>query len=481
MKEKEEQKNNQNYDISKINEDYKEQYGFSDSTEYIKTSKRGLNENIVREISKIKQEPEWMTDFRLKAYKIFMKKPTPSWANFDILDKIDYDKIYYYARADEKLANDWEDVPEKVKNTFDRLGVPEAERKFLAGVSAQYESEVVYHHIKEELSKEGVIFLDIDSGLKEHPDIFKKYFATVVPPADNKFAALNSAVWSGGSFIYVPPGVKVNIPLQAYFRINAENMGQFERTLIIADKGASVHYIEGCTAPMWTSYSLHTGVIELVALEDAHIRYTTIQNWSTNVYNLVTQRAKAFKNASVEWMDGNLGSEVTMKYPAVMLMEPGASGRVLSVAYAGNKQLQDAGSKMIHYASDTKSFITSKSISKDGGRSSYRGLVKAVRGAKNIKANVQCDALLLDDKSRSDTYPTMSIAEKDNVSVSHEATVGRISDEEIFYLQTRGLSEDEAKLMIVNGFIEEFTKELPMEYAVELNRLISLEMEGSIG
>ncbi len=470
-----------NIDIAKINEDYKEHYGFSDSVDYIKTSKRGLTEDIVREISRIKEEPEWMTEFRLKAYKTFIKKPTPNWANFDILDAIDYDKMYYYARTGEKVTNDWDDVPEEIKNTFDRLGVPEAEKKFLAGVSAQYESEVVYHSIKEELSKDGVIFLDIDSALKQHPDIFKKYFATVVKPGDNKFAALNSAVWSGGSFIYVPEGVKVDIPLQAYFRINAENMGQFERTLIIADKGASVHYIEGCTAPVWSSYSLHTGVIELVALEDAHIRYTTIQNWSTNVYNLVTQRAKAYRNALVEWMDGNLGSEVTMKYPSVLLMEPGAKGRVLSVAYAGKKQLQDAGSKMVHFAPNTTSSITSKSISKDGGRSSYRGLVKAVKGATGIKSNVQCDALLLDDKSRSDTYPTMDISEKDDVSVSHEATVGKISDEEIFYLQSRGLTEDEAKLMIVNGFIEEFTKELPMEYAVELNRLIALEMEGSIG
>jgi Fe-S cluster assembly protein SufB len=481
MSDKEKGTREKNVDISKINENYREQYGFSDPQDYLASSKRGLNEDVIKEISKIKGEPEWMLDYRLKAYEIFKAKPTPNWANFDILDNIEYDRIYFYARASDKMLNEWEDVPEKVKATFDKLGIPEAERKFLAGVSAQYESEVVYHSIKEELSKKGVIFLDIDSGLREHPELFRKYFSTVVPPGDNKFAALNSAVWSGGSFIYVPPGVKVDIPLQAYFRINAENIGQFERTLIIADKGASVHYIEGCTAPIWTTYSLHTGVIELIAMEDAHIRYTTIQNWSTNVYNLVTQRAKAFRNGFVEWMDGNLGSQVTMKYPSVFLMEPGARGRVLSIAYAGENQLQDAGSKMFHFAPNTTSSITSKSISKDGGRSSYRGMVKAFKGAKGIKSNVQCDALLLDDNSRSDTYPTMDIMEKEDISVSHEATVGRISDEEIFYLQSRGLSEDEAKLMIVNGFIEEFTKELPMEYAVELNRLIALEMEGTIG
>ncbi len=468
-------------ELLNINQDYKENYGFSDPTDYLKNSKRGLTEDIVREISKIKSEPNWMLEFRLKAYEIFKSKPTPNWANFDILNSINYDKIFYYARVSDKQLSNWEDVPDKIKNTFDKLGIPEAERKFLAGVSAQYESEVVYHSIKQELSKQGIIFLDIDSGLREHPEIFKKYFATVVPPDDNKFAALNSAVWSGGSFIYVPEGVKVEIPLQAYFRINAENIGQFERTLIIADKGASVHYIEGCTAPIWSTDSLHTGVIELIALEGAHIRYSTIQNWSTNVYNLVTQRAKAYKNALVEWMDGNLGSKVTMKYPAVYLMEQGARGRVLSIAYAGEGQLQDAGAKMVHLAPNTSSVITSKSISHNGGRSSYRGLVKAYKGATNIKSNVQCDALLLDDHSRSDTYPTMEIEEKDNVNISHEATVGKISDEEIFYLRSRGLSEQEATVMIVNGFIEEFTKELPMEYAVELNRLIQLEMEGSVG
>lgn len=468
-------------DIADINKDFKENYGFSDPTDYLKGSKRGLSKDIIEYISKKKDEPEWLLDFRLKALDIFNSMPTPNWANFDILSEINYDKIFYYATASEKAMQDWDDVPDHIKKTFDKLGVPEAERKFLAGVSAQYESEVVYHHIKEELEKQGVIFLDIDSGIKQHPELFRKYFATVIPPDDNKFAALNSAAWSGGSFIYVPEGVKVEIPLQAYFRINAENIGQFERTLIIADKGASVHYIEGCTAPIWTTDSLHTGCIELIAMEDAHIRYTTIQNWSKNVYNLVTQRAKAYRNALIEWVDGNLGSKVTMKYPAVALMESGAKGRVLSIAYAGGGQVQDAGSKMIHLAPNTSSVITSKSITKDGGRSSYRGLVKAVPGAKNIKSNVECDALLTDDYSRSDTYPTMDIAESENVSVSHEAKVGKINDEDVFYLRSRGLSEQEATTMIVNGFIEEFTKELPMEYAVELNRLIELEMEGGIG
>lgn len=476
-----EEKRLKNSEIITINEDYKDKYGFQDSVDYIKKSNKGLSKEIIENISTIKGEPQWMLDFRLKALDIFYSKPTPNWAHFDILDKIDYDNIYYYAKVTDKVMNKWEDVPDEIKQTFDRLGVPEAERKFLAGVSAQYESEVVYHSIKEELTKQGVIFLDIDSGLREYPDLFKEYFATVVSPDDNKLAALNSAAWSGGSFIYVPKGVKVGIPLQAYFRINAENIGQFERTLIITDEGASVHYIEGCTAPIWTTDSLHTGVIELIAKEGSHLRYTTIQNWSGNVYNLVTQRAKAYKNALVEWMDGNIGSKMTMKYPSVYLMEEGAKGHVVSIGYAGKGQLQDAGTKMYHFAPKTSSSITAKSISKDGGRASYRGLVKVYKEASDVKSNAQCDALLLDDISRSDTYPTIEIQGNQQVAISHEATVGKISDEEIFYLRSRGLTEAEATLMIVNGFIEEFTKELPMEYAVELNRLIELEMEGSIG
>lgn len=470
-----------NTEILSINENYEETYGFHDPEDYMKKAKKGLTKEIIENISKIKNEPEWMLDFRLNAFKIFKEKPTPNWAHFDILDNINYDEIYYYARATDKLLNKWDDVPENIKKTFDKLGVPEAEKKFLAGVSAQYESEVVYHSIKEELSKKGVIFLDIDSGLREYPDLFKEYFATVVPPEDNKLAALNSAVWSGGSFIYVPKGVKVGIPLQAYFRINAENIGQFERTLIIVDENASIHYIEGCTAPIWTKDSLHTGVIELIAKEGSHLRYTTIQNWSTNVYNLVTQRAKAYKNALVEWMDGNIGSKMTMKYPSVFLMEEGAKGHVVSIGYAGKGQIQDAGTKMYHFAPKTSSFITAKSISKDGGRASYRGLVKVHKEASNVKSKANCDALLLDDYSRSDTYPTIEIEGNQNPTISHEATVGKISDNDIFYLRSRGLSEEEATLMIVNGFIEEFTKELPMEYAVELNRLIALEMEGGIG
>lgn len=477
-----EKKSNNEKSIVDINKNFEEQYGFKDdSTKYMDSSKKGLNEDIVREISNIKGEPDWMLDFRLTALRKFNSMPTPDWAHFDILDKIDYDELVYYARATDKTLHDWEDVPDYIKNTFDKLGVPEAERKFLAGVSAQYESEVVYHHIKEELEKKGIIFLDIDSGLKKHPELFREYFAKQVPVGDNKFAALNSAVWSGGSFIYVPKGVKVDIPLQAYFRINAENIGQFERTLIIVDEEASLHYIEGCTAPIWTTDSLHTGVIELVAKKGAYLRYTTIQNWSTNVYNLVTQRAKAYRNATVEWMDGNIGSKMTMKYPAVYLMEPGAKGRVLSIGYAGKGQIQDAGTKMIHIADNTSSYIKAKSISKDGGRASYRGLVKVNEGADNIKSKAECDALLLDDHSRSDTYPIIDVNGNSDVSVSHEATVGKISEGDVFYLMSRGLTEDEATKMIVNGFIGEFTKELPMEYAVELNRLIELEMEGSIG
>jgi Fe-S cluster assembly protein SufB len=426
----------------------------------------------------MKNEPAWMRDFRLKAFEVFIRKPMPKWGAD--LSEIDFDNIHYYVKPSEKTEKDWDDVPAYIKDTFDKLGIPEAERKFLAGVSAQYESEVVYHNIREDLEKQGVIFLDMDSGLREHEEIVKKYFATVIPAADNKFSALNSAVWSGGSFIYVPKGVKVEIPLQAYFRINTENMGQFERTLIIADEDSSVHYIEGCTAPVYSSDSLHSAVVELIAMRGAHIRYTTIQNWSSNVFNLVTKRAVAHEKAIVEWVDGNLGSKVTMKYPGIWLMGEGAKGDVISVAFANSGQHQDAGAKIIHAAPNTTSTITSKSISKGGGRTSYRGLLKVNKGAENVKSFVRCDALMLDEISRSDTYPSIEIDE-DQVSIEHEASVSKISDEQLFYLMSRGLGEAEAKTMIVNGFFDAFTKELPMEYAVELNRLLQLQMEGAIG
>lgn len=462
------------------NDDYK--YGFHDSEEnYAFKSGRGLTKEIVVNISKMKKEPQWMTEFRLKSLDIFLKKPMPKWGSTKLLNEIDFDNIFYYVKSADKQGKTWEEVPAEIKNTFDRLGIPEAERKFLAGVSAQYESEVVYHSIREDLEKLGVIFLDMDTALREQPEIVQKYFSTVIPSEDNKFAALNSAVWSGGSFIYVPKNTKVEIPLQAYFRINTENMGQFERTLIIADEGSSVHYIEGCTAPTYSSDSLHSAVVELIALKGAKIRYTTIQNWSKNVFNLVTKRAVAHEDAVVEWVDGNLGSKLTMKYPAIYLVGERAHGEVLSVAMAsGSDQHQDAGAKIIHAAPNTTSVITSKSISKNGGRSSYRGLIKVHKGATNVKSTVKCDALMLDTESRSDTYPTMEIDEK-NVQIEHEATVSKIEDEKLFYLMSRGISEDQAKLMIVNGFMEPFVKELPMEYAVELNRLIELEMEGSIG
>jgi len=467
-----------NTNIRDIGDDYK--YGFKDKEDYIFKSGRGLTREIVESISKMKNEPQWMLDFRLKALDIFNKKPMPTWGNTKMLEDIDFENIYYYIKPSEKSEKNWEDVPEGIKKTFDRLGIPEAERKFLAGVTAQYESEVVYHSIREDLVKQGVIFLDMDSGLREHEEIVRKHFATVIPAADNKFSALNSAVWSGGSFIWVPEGVKVEIPLQAYFRINAENMGQFERTLIIAEPGSFVHYIEGCTAPIYTTDSLHSAVVELIAKPGAHIRYTTIQNWSRNVYNLVTKRAVAEANAKVEWVDGNLGSKLTMKYPAIYLTGEGATGEVLSVAFSGHDQHQDAGAKIVHAAPNTTSIVTSKSISKDGGRTSYRGLVKVYPGATGVKTSVKCDALLLDEESRSDTYPTMEIDEKD-VSVEHEATVSKVGEEQLFYLMSRGLTADEAKAMVVNGFFEPFTKELPLEYAVELNRLIQLEMEGSVG
>lgn len=454
-------------------------YDFKDSTEmYVHLSKKGLSKDTVRSISKLKDEPEWMLDFRLRAYDVFMKKPMPQWGGD--LNKIDFQNIFYYAKASEKTEKNWDDVPENVKNTFDKLGIPEAEKKFLAGVGAQYESEVVYHSLREDLAKQGVLFLDTDTALKEQPELFKKYFAKIIPPEDNKFAALNSAVWSGGSFIYIPPGVKVDMPLQAYFRINAENIGQFERTLIIADEGSEVHYIEGCTAPVYSSESLHVAVVELLAHKDAKLRYTTIQNWSNDVYNLVTKRAYAYEGATVEWIDGNIGSKLTMKYPGIYLMGRKAYGETLSIAFAGKNQHQDTGAKMIHLAPDTTSKVTSKSVSRANGRSTYRGLLKVAKGATNVKATVRCDALLLDDTAKTDTYPYMEIDQED-ATVTHEATVGKIGDEQIFYLMSRGFSEDEALSLIVNGFMEPFTKELPMEYAVELNRLIKLEMDNSVG
>ncbi len=469
---------NKSVGLEEIGNDYK--YGFSDKEDYIFKSGRGLTREIVEKISAMKNEPEWMLKFRLRALDIFNKKPMPTWGNCGLLNDIDFENIFYYIKPSQKQETDWDEVPEGIKNTFDRLGIPEAERKFLAGVTAQYESEVVYHSIREDLEKQGVLFLDMDSGLRLHEDIVREHFATVIPAADNKFSALNSAVWSGGSFIWVPPGVKIEIPLQAYFRINAENMGQFERTLIIAEPGSFVHYIEGCTAPTYSTDSLHSAVVELIAKPGAHIRYTTIQNWSKNVYNLVTKRAVAHEDAKVEWVDGNLGSKLTMKYPAIYLLGERAHGEVLSIAFAGEDQHQDAGAKIIHAAKNTTSMIISKSICKNGGRTSYRGLIKVYPKATGVKSSVKCDALLLDDKSRSDTYPTMEIDEKD-VNIEHEATVSKVGEEQLFYLMSRGLNQDEATAMIVNGFFEPFTKELPLEYAVELNRLIQLEMEGSVG
>jgi Fe-S cluster assembly protein SufB len=469
-----------NQTIADLNLDYKARYGFHDPEDYIHKAPKGLDHEVVEMISRYKREPDWMREFRHRALDIFLAKPMPRWGDTELLAGIDFDDIHYYIRPRGEQARSWEDVDENIKRTFDRLGVPEAERKFLAGVTAQYESEVVYHSIREDLAKKGVLFTDMDSGLRDHHDIVRRFFSTVVPPQDNKFAALNSAVWSGGSFIYVPPHTRVEIPLQAYFRINAQNMGQFERTLIIADEGASVHYIEGCTAPVYATDSLHSAVVELVALKGARIRYTTIQNWSTNVFNLVTKRAYAHEDAVIEWVDGNIGSKLTMKYPSVYLMGERAHGEVLSVAFAGDGQHQDAGAKMIHAAPHTTSRIISKSISKGRGRTSYRGLVKMGRGAVGCRTHVECDALLIGEASRSDTYPTMDIA-ADQVSVEHEARVSKVAEEQLFYLRSRGLSEDQARLMIVNGFIEPFVRELPMEYAVELNRLIELEMEGSVG
>ena len=459
-------------------ENYEEKYGFHDPEQYVFRSRRGLARDVVEEISRLKDEPDWMLRFRLRALEHFQRRPLPAWGGD--LAAIDFDSIYYYVRSSERKGRTWEEVPEYIKKTFDRLGIPEAERKFLAGVSAQYESEVIYHNIRADLEKQGVIFTDTDTALREHPELFRQHFGTIVPPNDNKFAALNSAVWSGGSFIWVPEGVRVEVPLQAYFRINAQNMGQFERTLIIAEEGAYVHYVEGCTAPIYSSDSLHAAVVEIIVREGARVRYTTIQNWSNNVYNLVTKRAAAYRDATMEWVDCNLGSKLTMKYPAVYLLEPGARGEVLSIAFAGKGQHQDAGAKMLHVAPHTSSTITSKSISKAGGRASYRGLVRVNQGAVGVRSRVRCDALLLDEHSRTDTYPYIEIAE-DDVSIGHEATVSKVSEEQLFYLRSRGLSEGEATMMIVNGFVEPIVKELPMEYAVEMNRLIQLEMEGSVG
>ncbi|HJZ37364.1 MAG TPA: Fe-S cluster assembly protein SufB [Solirubrobacterales bacterium] len=465
--------------LAGINSDYKEKFGFNDpETGYAYKAPKGLSREVVETISDFKKEPQWMRDFRLKALENFENRPTPQWGGD--LDQIDFNDIHYFVRASEQNSRDWSEVPDDIKYTFDRLGIPEAERKFLSGVGAQYESEVVYHQVNEKLEAQGVIFTDMDTALREHEDLLREYFATVIPPNDNKLAALNSAVWSGGSFVYVPAGVKVEMPLQAYFRINTENMGQFERTLIIAEEGADVHYIEGCTAPVYSSDSLHSAVVEIIAKPSARVRYTTVQNWSQNVFNLVTKRAVAYEKATMEWVDCNLGSKLTMKYPAIYLMGEEAHGEILSIAFAGKGQHQDAGGKIIHAAPRTSSSIFSKSISKDGGRATYRGLMEIADGASESRSKVVCDALLLDEDSRSDTYPTIRIDEND-ADVGHEATVSKIGDEQMFYLQSRGLDEEEASKMIVNGFIEPVTKELPMEYAVELNRLIELQMEGSIG
>ena len=465
--------------LQDINSDYTEKYGFHDAENYLYKAPKGINREIVEKISEMKSEPAWMREFRLKALDYVLARPMPTWGS-PMLAEVDFDDIHYFVRASERAERSWDDVPEDVKKTFDRLGIPEAERKFLAGVGAQYESEVVYHQVREDLEKLGVIFMDMDTALREHEDLVREYFATIIPANDNKLAALNSAVWSGGSFVYVPPGVHVEMPLQAYFRINTENMGQFERTIIIADEGSYVHYVEGCTAPTYSGDSLHSAVVELIAKPGARIRYTTVQNWSQNVFNLVTKRAVAERDATVEWVDCNLGSKLTMKYPAVWLMGERAHGEVLSIAFAGTGQHQDAGAKIVHAAPNTTSNIFAKSISKDGGRSSYRGLLEVANGAHGAKSKVVCDALLLDEEARSDTYPTIRIGE-DDVDVGHEATVSKVGEEQLFYLQSHGIPEEDASKLIVNGFIEPIVKELPMEYAVEMNRLIELQMEGSIG
>ena len=455
------------------------EYGWADPDAAGATARRGLSEDVVRDISAKKDEPQWMLDLRLKGLRLFDKKPMPSWGSD--LSGIDFDTIKYFVRSTEKQATSWEELPEDIKNTYDRLGIPEAEKqRLIAGVAAQYESEVVYHQINEELERQGVIFVDTDTGLREYPELFQEYFASVIPVGDNKFAALNTAVWSGGSFIYVPKGVHVEIPLQAYFRINTENMGQFERTLIIADEGSYVHYVEGCTAPIYKSDSLHSAVVEIVVKKDARVRYTTIQNWSNNVYNLVTKRATAAAGATMEWVDGNIGSKVTMKYPAVYMLGEHAKGETLSIAFAGEGQHQDAGAKMVHAAPHTSSSIVSKSVARGGGRTSYRGLVQVLEGAHHSASTVRCDALLVDTISRSDTYPYVDVRE-DDVSMGHEATVSKVSEDQLFYLMSRGMSEEEAMAMIVRGFVEPIARELPMEYALELNRLIELQMEGAVG
>ena len=458
--------------------DERDQFAFHDDIVYLAETKRGLTRETVEEISGFKNEPAWMLEFRLRAYDHFLKRKMPSWGGR--LDDIDFDKIVYYRKPSEREEKSWDDVPDQIKATFEKLGIPEAERKFLAGVGAQYDSEVVYHSVREELTKIGVVFMGTDQALKEYPDIFRQHFGTVVPPEDNKFAALNSAVWSGGSFVYVPKGVEVPLPLQAYFRINGENTGQFERTLIVVEEGAKVHYIEGCTAPIYATDSLHAAVVEVVALPGSKVRYTTIQNWSNDVYNLVTKRAHAHERAHVEWIDANTGSRLTMKYPAIYLRGEGASADVISVAVAGKGQHQDTGAKAVHLAPNTTSRIVSKSVSKDGGRATYRGQLKVAPGATGVTASVRCDALMLDDLSRSDTYPYIDIQE-DDTTMTHEATVGKVSAEQVFYLMARGLTENEATNLIVQGFLEVFTKELPMEYAIEFNRLVKLEMEGSLG
>jgi Fe-S cluster assembly protein SufB len=457
-------------------ESYK--YGFHDPDSSVFKTEKGISEATVRQISAHKNEPDWMLKKRLKALKIFQEKPMPNWG--PNLAAIDFANIYYYVKPVEQQQSDWAAVPANIRNTFDRLGIPEAEQKFLSGVGAQYDSEVVYHHLQDQLTRQGVIFVDPETAVRDYPDLVREYFGTIIPPTDHKFAALNTAFWSGGSFIYVPKGVRVDIPLQAYFRINTKNMGQFERTLIIADEGSFVHYIEGCTAPTYSSDSLHSAIVEIIAKKGARVRYSTIQNWSGNVYNLVTKRAVAHEAATVEWVDGNIGSKITMKYPSVYLMGRAAHAEILSIAFAGRGQIQDTGGKVIHVADDTTSLITSKSISKDGGQGSYRGLVKVHEGVKRARSNVVCDALILDEHSRSDTYPYMEIA-SDSVSIEHEARVSKISQDQLFYLMSRGMDERTAAMMIVNGFLDPLVKQLPMEYAVELNRLIELEMEGSVG
>jgi len=459
-------------DLGEINK-----YDFRTETQAVFKARKGLDAEIIHQISELKNEPDWMREFRLQSLEIFESRPMPRWGG---KIGIDFQDIYYYLKPTDHQGRTWDDVPQEIKETFDRLGIPEAEKKFLAGVKAQFESEVVYGSLQQDLSRKGVIFTDTDTAVREHSDLLREYFGTIIPPTDNKFAALNSAVWSGGSFIYVPPGVQIEFPLQAYFRINAESMGQFERTLIIVDEGAQVHYVEGCTAPMYSTESLHSAVVEIIVRRGARCRYTTIQNWANNIYNLVTKRAVAYQDATMEWIDGNLGSRLTMKYPSVYMLEPGARGEILSIAFASAGQHQDAGAKLVHCAPNTTGQIVSKSISKNGGRSSYRGLVKVEKGARDARCKVVCDALILDAQSRSDTYPYIEVAEQD-VAVGHEASVSRIGEEQLFYLTSRGLSEAEASTMIVNGFIEPLVKELPMEYAVEMNRLIQLQMEGSVG